>query len=150
LHTNDAPSAVTRLINIGVQPYLVAAALRGVLAQRLVRKVCSHCAETAVHDDKDKLILEQLAKQGYEITETVKGAGCKKCRNSGFAGRMGLYELFVPDAECLDAVSKGASLQEIRRLASGGSEYITLKEDGVTKVMAGLTTLKEVFKVVAA
>ena len=150
LHTNDAPSAVTRLINIGVQPYLVAAALRGVLAQRLVRKVCSHCAETAVHDDKDKLILDQLAKQGYQITETVKGAGCKKCRNSGFAGRMGLYELFVPDAECLDAVSKGASLQEIRKLAGQGSEYITLKEDGVTKVMAGLTTLQEVFRVVAA
>lgn len=149
LHTNDAPSAVTRLINIGVQPYLVAAALRGVLAQRLVRKVCSHCAEVAVHDDKDKLIIEQLAKQGYEIKETMKGAGCKKCRNTGVSGRMGLYEIFVPDAECLDAVSKGASLQEIRRLAGQGSEYITLKEDGVTKVMAGLTTLQEVFKVVA-
>lgn len=150
LHTNDAPSAVTRLINIGVQPYLVAAALRGVLAQRLVRKVCSHCAETAVHDDKDKLIIEQLAKDGYEIKETVKGAGCKKCRNTGVSGRMGLYEIFVPDAECLDAVSKGASLQEIRRLAGTGSEYITLKEDGITKVMAGMTTLQEVFKVVAA
>ena len=150
LHTNDAPSAVTRLINIGVQPYLVAAALRGVLAQRLVRKVCPHCMETAKHDDKDKRILEQLAKAGYEITETVQGTGCKKCRDSGFQGRMGLYEIFVPDADCMDAVSKGASLQEIRKLAGQGSEYTTLKEDGIAKVMEGKTTLQEVFKVVAA
>lgn len=150
LHTNDAPSAVTRLINIGVQPYLVAAALRGVLAQRLVRKVCSHCAEPAkFEDDRDKRLLEHLAEEGYEITGAVEGVGCKKCRQSGFAGRMGLYEIFVPDAECMDAVSKGASLQEIRRLAGQGSEYVTLKEDGITKVMAGLTTLQEVFKVVA-
>lgn len=150
LHTNDAPSAVTRLINIGVEPYLVAAALRGVLAQRLVRKTCTHCAEPAVFDDKDKLLLEHLAKEGYEITGAMQGVGCKKCRNSGFSGRMGLYEIFVPDSACLDAVSKGASLQEIRMLAGQGSEYITLKEDGITKVMAGLTTLQEVFKVVAA
>ncbi|MGB1125980.1 MAG: GspE/PulE family protein [Phycisphaeraceae bacterium] len=150
LHTNDAPSAVTRLINVGVQPYLVAAALRGVLAQRLVRKVCPHCAEPAkFEDDRDKRLLEHLAEEGYEITGAVEGVGCKKCRQSGFAGRMGLYEIFVPDAECMDAVSKGASLQEIRRLAGQGSEYVTLKEDGITKVMAGLTTLQEVFKVVA-
>jgi type II secretory ATPase GspE/PulE/Tfp pilus assembly ATPase PilB-like protein len=138
------------LINIGVQPYLVAAALRGVLAQRLVRKVCPHCAEPAkFEDDRDKRLLEHLAEEGYEITGAVEGVGCKKCRQSGFAGRMGLYEIFVPDAECMDAVSKGASLQEIRRLAGQGSEYVTLKEDGITKVMAGLTTLQEVFKVVA-
>lgn len=149
LHTNDAPSAVTRLINIGVEPYLVAAALRGVLAQRLVRKVCPHCAEPATYDDKDKRILEHLAQEGYQITETLQGIGCKKCRNTGFAGRMGLYEIFVPDAACMDAVSKGASLQEIRMLASQGSSYVTLKEDGITKMMAGLTTLQEVFKVVA-
>ena len=150
LHTNDAPSAVTRLINIGVQPYLVAAALRGVLAQRLVRKVCPHCAEPAkFEDERDKRLFEHLAEEGYEITGAVEGVGCKKCRQSGFAGRMGLYEIFVPDAECMDAVSKGASLQEIRRLAGQGSEYVTLKEDGITKVMAGLTTLQEVFKVVA-
>jgi type IV pilus assembly protein PilB len=149
LHTNDAPSAVTRLINIGVEPYLVAAALRGVLAQRLVRKICSHCAEPATFDDQDQLILERLGEEGYEITGAMQGVGCKKCRQTGYAGRMGLYEIFVPDAECLDAVSKGASLQEIRALANQGSEYVTLKEDGITKIMAGLTTLQEVFKVVA-
>lgn len=149
LHTNDAPSAVTRFINVGVEPYLVAAALRGVLAQRLVRKTCSYCAEPATFDEKEQRIVEHLAEEGYEITGAMKGAGCKKCRQSGFAGRLGLYEIFVPDAECMDAVSKGASLQEIRMLAGKGSEYLTLKEDGIDKINAGLTTLEEVFKVVA-
>jgi type IV pilus assembly protein PilB len=150
LHTNDAPSAITRLINIGVQPYLVAAALRGVLAQRLVRKLCKHCKEPArFTDDRDKQILEHLSKEGYQIDGAMQAVGCKHCRQSGFAGRMGVYEILVPDPICMDAVSKGASLQEIRRLAGQSSEYVTLKEDGITKVMAGLTTLQEVFKVVA-
>lgn len=151
LHTNDAPSAVTRLINIGVQPYLVAAALRGVLAQRLVRKICPHCAEPATFkDERDQRILEQLTEDGYDMAGAMQGTGCKKCRDTGFSGRMGLYEIFVPSADSMDAISKGASLQEIRRLAGQSTDYITLKEDGITKVKAGLTTLQEVFKVVGA
>lgn len=149
LHTNDAPSAITRLINIGVEPYLVAAALRGVLAQRLVRRVCSSCAEPAAFDERDQRIVEHLSKDGYKIESQMRGVGCKKCRGTGFSGRLGLYELFVPDAECLDSVSRGASLQEIRMLAGKGSTYITLKDDGVAKVNKGLTTLQEVFKSVA-
>ncbi|MFN3168515.1 MAG: GspE/PulE family protein [Phycisphaeraceae bacterium] len=149
LHTNDAPSAVTRLINIGVEPYLVAAALRGVLAQRLVRRVCSGCTEPLKPTDKDQRILEHLAKDGDTPTNLVQGTGCKKCRGTGFSGRLGLYEIFVPDAACMDAVSKGASLQEVRMLAEQGSTYITLKKDGVAKASAGLTTLQEVFKAVA-
>lgn len=149
LHTNDAPSAVTRLINIGVEPYLVAAALRGVLAQRLVRRVCPSCAETVKPDDDDKRIMEQLAGEGHTFDELVKGGGCKKCRGTGLSGRMGLYEIFAPDAKCMDAVSKGASLQEIRMLATQGSTYVTLREDGIAKVQAGMTTLQEVFKTVA-
>jgi len=149
LHTNDAPSAVTRLINIGVEPYLVAAALRGVLAQRLVRRVCSGCSEPLKPTDKDKRILEHLAKDGYTPTNLVQGVGCKKCRGTGYSGRLGLYEIFVPDATCMDAVSKGASLQEIRMLAEKGSTYITLKKDGVAKASAGQTTLQEIFKAVA-
>ena len=149
LHTNDAPSAVTRLINIGVEPYLVAAALRGVLAQRLVRRVCIACAEPAKPDERDKRVIDQLALQGHKIEKMVKGRGCKKCRNTGYAGRLGLYELFIPDAICMDAVNKGASLQEIRNLATQGSIYITLQQDAVAKVNQGITTLQEVSKVVA-
>ena len=149
LHTNDAPSAVTRLINIGVEPYLVAAALRGILAQRLVRRVCASCAEPAKPDERDERIIANLAKHGMTVGTLIKGAGCKKCRGTGFSGRLGLYELFIPDAACMDAVSRGASLQEIRQLATQGSVYITLQEDGVAKVGQGLTTLQEVAKVVA-
>jgi len=108
LHTNDAPSAVTRLFNIGVEPYLVAAAIRAVLAQRLVRKICS----------------------------------------AGYAGRIGIYELFVPDAEALDAVSRGATLQELRRMAEHAG-YHTLRGDGIDKVRAGLTTIDELLTATA-
>lgn len=149
LHTNDAPSAVTRLINIGVQPYLVAAALRGVLAQRLVRRVCPHCAEPAKPVGKYKRIFENLEAEGIDLTGFVEGTGCKKCRDTGFKGRLGLYEIFVPDPVCMDAVSRGASLQEIRTIATQGSIYITLKQDGIEKAQAGQTTLQEVFKAVA-
>jgi len=149
LHTNDAPSAVTRLINIGVEPYLVAAALRGVLAQRLVRRVCSGCATKAEPNDEEARIIAQLAREGIKLGPLVRGAGCKKCRDTGFSGRLGLYEIFVPDALCMDAVSRGASLQEIRMLAEKGSTYITLRKDGIDKVSKGLTTLQEVFKAVA-
>ncbi len=150
LHTNDAPSAVTRLINIGVQPYLVAAALRGVLAQRLVRRVCASCAEPHEPNEHEQRILAHLAKDGIVPEQMLRGAGCKKCRNTGYSGRLGVYEIFVPDGECMDAVSRGASLQEIRKLAKEGSTYITLRDDGIEKVSAGLTTLEEVFRVVSA
>ncbi len=149
LHTNDAPSAITRLINIGVQPYLVAAALRGVLAQRLVRRVCSACTEPLKPTEKDQRILDHPSNEGVKVGQLVRGVGCKKCRGSGYSGRLGLYEIFVPDPFCLDAVSRGASLQEIRTLAGQGSIYITLKEDGLAKAFAGLTTLEEVFKAVS-
>jgi len=148
LHTNDAPSAVTRLINVGVEPYLVAAALRGVLAQRLVRRVCCSCAEPHTPSDKEKRMIDRLAAEGLKVGSPVHGAGCKKCRGTGYSGRLGLYEIFVPDDTCMDAVSKGASLQEIRTLAKQGSQYITLKQDAVAKVSEGLTTLEEVAKVV--
>lgn len=149
LHTNDAPSAVTRLINIGVEPYLVAAALRGVLAQRLVRRICTACAEPAKPDERDLRILENLKLDPAKLNTMLRGAGCKRCRNTGFSGRLGLYELFIPSASCMDAVSRGASLQEIRQLAGQDSVYITLAQDGIDKVSQGLTTLQEVSKVVA-
>lgn len=150
LHTNDAPSAVTRLFNIGVEPYLVAASLRGVLAQRLVRKVCQHCREVnAQPDEKTQRLLDQLRSEGHTIDKLYHGAGCKKCRNTGFAGRLGLYELLVPNDEALDAISRGGSIQEIRDLAEKAGGYTSLKHDGVDKAGQGLTTLEEVFKATA-
>ena len=151
LHTNDAPSAVTRLFNIGVEPYLVAAAVRSVLAQRLLRKVCAHCKEPAELTAPIKRTLEKLAgvtAGSSPIDAVFKGAGCPKCRSTGYSGRIGIYELFVPDDETLDAISRGATLQEIRRLARA-SDYTTLTQDGVEKVKAGITTLEELLNATA-
>ena len=146
LHTNDAPSAMTRLFNIGVEPYLVAAAVRGVLAQRLVRKICTHCKEVT---DATPALRKSLDRLGCGTIDTFyHGTGCTKCRQSGYAGRLGVYELFIPSDEALDAVSRGVPLQELRKIAVEGG-YTTLVQDGVEKVRAGLITLDELFRATA-
>lgn len=152
LHTNDAPSAITRLCNIGLEPYLLAASIRGVLAQRLLRKVCSGCKKMVEPDDRMKKILDYMARlPGNEcnVDKIYAGAGCARCRQTGYKGRVGVYELFVPDDETLDAISRGVTLQEIRRLAVAGGMK-TLLQDGLEKVAAGTTTLDEIWSVAAA
>ena len=143
LHTNDAPSAVTRLMNIGVEPYLIAASLRGVLAQRLIRKICSNCKEPA---EATPLMKRSVEKAVGKIDTLYHGAGCAKCRHTGFSGRIGVFELFSPTDEMLDLVAGGAGLHAIReQLARSG--FQTLRQDGMEKVKAGLTTLEEVLYV---
>ena len=149
LHTNDSPSAITRLFNIGVEPYLVAAAIRGVLAQRLIRRICVHCKESMEITPVMRRTLDRMGEEtGVKIETLYKGVGCPKCRNTGYSGRLGIYELFVPDDNTLDAVSRGASLQEIRKLGVGPG-YITLNQDGLEKVKAGLTTMEELITATA-
>ena len=149
LHTNDAPSAVTRLFNIGVEPYLVAASLKGVLAQRLLRKICNNCKEPVDLSANMRRALEQID-GGQGLTKGFRGAGCAKCRKTGYAGRIGIYELFAPNDELMESVSRGATLQEIRRLVNGSDMYTSLAMDGVEKVRAGITTVEELFSAVAA
>lgn len=151
LHTNDAPSAITRLYNVGVEPYLVAAAIRGVQAQRLVRRICKHCKEPVEMNHAMERTLAQLTPAGEPAIDTVyHGTGCAQCRDTGYAGRLGIYELMIPDDECLDLISRGAGLQELRRHIEAGDGYTTLRQDGLEKVRAGLTTLEELFKATAA
>jgi type IV pilus assembly protein PilB len=143
LHTNDAPSAVTRLINIGIEPYLVAATLRGVLGQRLVRKICPHCKRSY---EPETVIREAVELFCGPVESLYHGEGCARCRGTGFAGRIGIFELLVPNEEVLAAIARGASLQELREiLAKNG--YVTLRSDGMEKVRGGLTTVEEVFYV---
>lgn len=150
LHTNDAPSAITRLYNIGVEPYLVAASIRGVLAQRLVRKICTSCKEQVEMTPALERTMERLVGPNDTPIDVVyHGAGCPKCRETGYAGRIGIYELMVPDDECLDLISRGSGLQELRRHVEAGNSYTTLRQDGLEKVRAGLTTLEELFKATA-
>ncbi len=132
LHTNDSISAVTRLVNLGIEPYLVAATVRGVLAQRLVRKICPHC-KTAWNG-------EDAVRSACGGGEYYIGAGCNRCRGTGFAGRIGIFELLIPSNEILEAIGRGASLQELRTLTS----HATLRVDGLEKVAKGLTTPEEV------
>ncbi|MCH2140583.1 MAG: GspE/PulE family protein [Phycisphaerales bacterium] len=140
LHTNDAPSAVTRLVNLGVEPYLVAATLRGVLAQRLVRKICPHCK---VQAEPDERMAAMIRAAGGDPEAVWQGAGCGRCRGTGYAGRIGVFELFAPTAELLEAIARGDSLQSLRTLLAEGG-FRTLRDDGWEKVSAGLTTPEEV------
>jgi len=145
LHTNDAPGAVTRLLNIGVEAYLVSASLQAVLAQRLVRKICTHCKEPYEPAANIRRAVERAA---GDVETFYRGVGCPKCRNSGFAGRIGIYELFVPDDEIREKMIVTASMTELRQLAVHRG-MIQLRDDGMAKVKAGVTTVEEVLRVTA-
>lgn len=143
LHTNDAISAVTRLTNMGVEPFLVAAMLRGVLAQRLVRKICPHCKDSIKPDDATKELLRTAL--GAECNELFKGEGCSRCRGSGYAGRLGIFELFVPNEPVLEKIAAGVTLQVLRTMAAT-TAHRTLREDGLFKAVSGITTVDEVVR----
>ncbi|MCC6422651.1 MAG: Flp pilus assembly complex ATPase component TadA [Phycisphaerales bacterium] len=145
LHTNDAPGAVTRLFNIGIEPYLVGASLAGVLAQRLVRKLCQNCKEAYEPSPNER---RQLEKFGGSVDSLYRPKGCPRCRNLGYSGRIGIYELLVPDDQMIDLISQGATLNQVRDLARR-QEMKTLRVDGIEKVKTGITTLEEVYRVTA-
>src|SRR5205085_5398020 len=111
LHTNDAPSSITRLINIGVEPYLIAAALNAILAQRLVRKICPHCKEEFTPTEEMK---EFLTLQGFADSKTYKGKGCDRCRKTGYSGRLGIYEMLVMDDSLRDLVTRNPDVTQLR------------------------------------
>ncbi|MCE2883093.1 MAG: Flp pilus assembly complex ATPase component TadA [Planctomycetaceae bacterium] len=140
LHTNDAVSAVTRLVNIGIEPYLVAATVRGVLAQRLVRKICPHCREQFEPEAHMRAEMEAVTGPFAQLT---RGAGCARCRGSGFAGRVGVFELLVPGESFTAAVARGASLQDLAAIARAAG-HRTMRADGFEKVRDGVTAFEEV------
>ena len=140
LHTNDAPSAITRLGNLGVENFLIAASLRGVLAQRLVRRVCRHCATPCELDEAQK---RSMGLYAFQEGTPMKGAGCRKCRDTGLSGRLGIYELMVPDEKMNDLLCGTCDPASIRNLLREQG-FETLWDDGMQKVLAGLTTPEEV------
>ncbi|HVT90158.1 MAG TPA: ATPase, T2SS/T4P/T4SS family [Tepidisphaeraceae bacterium] len=143
LHTNDAPASVTRLINIGVEPYLIAAAVNAILAQRLVRRVCQHCKEELAPSDEMK---EFLTLQGFPSDKVVRGKGCDRCRKTGYAGRLGIYELLVMDDSLRDLVTSNPDVTQLRKLCRERG-LVPLRADGFKKVMQGLTTVDEILRV---
>ncbi len=146
LHTNDAPGAITRLVNIGVEPYLVAASLTAALAQRLVRKICINCKEPCEPPANVRRAVERSV---GEVETFYRGAGCAKCRNSGYSGRIGIYELLVPDDDMRDKITGSTNIVELRQMAVKGG-MVQLRDDGMAKVKAGITTVEEVFRATAA
>ena len=144
LHTNDAPSAVTRLTDIGIKPFLVASALRAAMAQRLVRSICEKCREEHIPTDRERKMLGQMAKN-VENMKMFKGKGCPVCNNTGYKGRKGIFEIFTVDDTVQRMIFDKVPTTTLRaRVREMGMR--TLREDGMLKVASGMTTLEEVLR----
>lgn len=143
LHTNDAASSVTRLVNIGIDPYLIAASLNAILAQRLVRRICTKCKEPYKVPEN---MLRTLERAGIDKNELFHGRGCQYCRDSGFSGRVGIYEMLVIDDAFRNMINQDASTANMRR-AFTDSGAKPMFSDGIQKVKQGLTTMEEVLRV---
>ncbi len=145
LHTNDAPSAVARLADIGVKRFLIASAVRAIMAQRLVRKLCKECKQPAVLTDQELRSLNLDAARA--ASASIFGPqGCDKCRRLGFKGRMGIFEIFTIDDEVRQMINQNLTTTQLRRRARELGMR-TLREDGIRKVLAGLTSASEVIHV---
>jgi type IV pilus assembly protein PilB len=142
LHTNDAPGAVTRLMDLNVAPYLVSASLIAVLAQRLIRKICPACKTEYEPPASIKKVAEKL---GGSIEKFYRGVGCKKCRNTGYVGRIAIHELFVPNEKIMDMISERASLKKLRDKALQNG-MVPLQSDGIEKVKAGIVSIDEILR----
>ncbi len=143
MHTNDAPGAVTRLLDLKVAPYLISASLIAVLAQRLVRKICPNCKEEHKAPAAIRKTIEKLTDAP---TTFCRGVGCGKCRNTGYLGRIAIHELFVPDENILDMIAQGVTLKALRQAAIANG-MAPLHMDGLEKVKAGITTIDEILRV---
>ncbi|MEQ1605155.1 MAG: type IV-A pilus assembly ATPase PilB [Pyrinomonadaceae bacterium] len=144
LHTNDAPSTISRLVNMGIEPFLVATSVNIIQAQRLIRRICSNCKEE-VHMPVEGLIEVGFSKEESADLKIYKGRGCQTCNNTGFKGRVGLYEVMEITDELRELIIIGASAMELRRKAIELG-MITLRESGLCKIREGITTIEEVVK----
>jgi type IV pilus assembly protein PilB len=144
LHTNDAPSTISRMVNMGIEPFLVATSVNIIQAQRLIRRICEQCKE------ENPVPVEALIEAGFTAEEapslkTYKGRGCQVCNNTGFKGRVGLYEVMEVVDELKELIIIGATALEIRKKASELG-MLSLRESGLCKIRAGITTIEEVLK----
>jgi general secretion pathway protein E/type IV pilus assembly protein PilB len=142
LHTNDAPGAFTRLVDMGVEPYLVASTVEGVLAQRLVRNLCKECKQAYVPNPED-LPHDMLALNPQRLWKAV---GCRACRDTGYVGRSGVYELLVTDATLRKMCADRASTGDIRNYALAHG-MTSLRQSGYQKAIAGQTSLEDVIRI---
>jgi type IV pilus assembly protein PilB len=148
LHTNDAPSAIGRLVDMGIEPFLVASSVNLVLAQRLVRKVCNSCRKTVTLNEE---VLRELQLDAAEAAKATfsEGEGCVDCNNTGYKGRAGVYEVMPLSSKLRELILERASANEIKKLAIAEG-MLTLRRDGLEKLKRGVTTPEEVLKETAA
>jgi type IV pilus assembly protein PilB len=144
LHTNDAPSTISRLVNMGIEPFLVATSVNLIQAQRLIRRVCKDCKEE-IHYPPEALVEIGFEEEESKTLKMYKGRGCDTCLDTGYKGRIGLYEVMEVTDELRELIIIGASAIELRRKAIELG-MITLRESGLCKLREGLTTVEEVVK----
>lgn len=142
LHTNDAPSAVTRIIDLGIKPFLVSTALRAVMAQRLVRRICGHCRASYTPEPREIQMLN-LEPERVGNAKFERGRGCPYCANTGYRGRMGIFEIFIVNEEIQRMVYESATAYTLRNRAHEIGMR-SMRDDGVRKVLAGMTTPEEI------
>jgi len=144
LHTNDAPSSITRLVDIGIEPYLISAAVNGALAQRLLRRICENCKEplTVVPES----ITAYLEKHSDRTGQLYCGTGCEICHNTGYKGRIGIYELLVLNEELRDIITHNPSLGDLKAAAKKQGMR-SLRDDGLQKAFEGMTTVEELIRI---
>jgi type IV pilus assembly protein PilB len=143
LHTNDSIGTVTRLLDMGVEPFLLASSLSGIVAQRLVRRVCRDCMET---QEPSKREIEIFARRGLKVDKIYRGKGCSSCNMTGYKGRIALHEVLVVNEDIRRAIMNGESFQRIKEIAVK-NKTVFLMDDGLLKVKQGLTTTEEVLRV---
>ena len=146
LHTNDAPSTVNRLLNMGVEPFLVASSVNAIVAQRLARKVCSACEEPFAEVNVEEMMSAGLSQEEAEATTPMHGTGCSACSDTGYKGRLACYEVMILSEEIKEFVLNGASALELKREAIRGG-MVTLRRSALNMFMTGTTTLSEVYRV---
>jgi type IV pilus assembly protein PilB len=143
LHTNDAPSAITRLIDMGIKPFLVASSVQAIMAQRLVRIICEECKEDDPNPNRQMLKMLRFTDDELRGRTLKRGRGCKRCNNTGFRGRLGIFEMLQMNNEVRELAFNRASTSQVRR-AARASGMRGLMEDGKLKVLRGVTTIEEV------
>jgi type IV pilus assembly protein PilB len=145
LHTNDAPSTISRLLNMGIEPFLVATSVQLICAQRLVRRICKNCKEEIERPSQAALHELGFLEEEIETVHVFRGAGCKVCNGSGYKGRVGLYEVMEITSQIKDAIIMNATSVELKKVAVANG-MVTLRRSGLQKVRDEVTTIEEIVR----
>ena len=146
LHTNDAPSAITRLIDMGIKPFLVASSIQAIMAQRLIRRICPECKQVDPAPDRFVLRMLGITDADLEGKQVWKGAGCQRCGDQGYRGRQGIFEMLEMTNDLRELAFARAPTNQMRRAARAGGMR-PLLEDGKQKILGGITTPEEVLRI---